>query len=131
MDGLDEALAYKGEITIVKLLSALDNISTKVRFILTSRRDADVENEFLRAENFFLSSPKNDHANEGDMKLFVERKLAGSALAESAQVIAQKAEGNFQYATFLLNSLPAGSANRWLGCLPVWTRCIASHWAAS
>src|SRR6266576_495772 len=115
VDGLDEALAYKGDITIVKLLSALDNISTKVCFILTSRRDADVENEFLRAENFFLSSPKNDHANEGDMKLFVERRLAGSALAESAQVIAQKAEGNFQYATFLLNSLPAGSANSMAG----------------
>jgi hypothetical protein len=110
VDGLDEALAYKGDVTIVKLLSALDNISSKVRFILTSRRESDVENEFLCAENFFLSSQKNDNANEEDMKLFVEKRLAGSTLAESAQVIAQKAEGNFQYATFLLNSLPAGSA---------------------
>lgn len=115
VDGLDEALAYKGDVTIVKLLSALDNMPAKVRFILTSRREADVENEFLRAENFFLSSQANDNANEGDMQLFVKDRLAGSALADSAQVIAQKAEGNFQYATFLLNSLPAGSANSMAG----------------
>jgi hypothetical protein len=115
VDGLDEALAYKSDITIVKLLSALDNIPPKVRFILTSRREAEVENEFLRAENFFLSSQEHDHANEEDMKLFVEKRLAGSTLAESAQVIAQKAEGNFQYATFLLNSLPAGSASSMAG----------------
>jgi hypothetical protein len=115
VDGLDEALAYKGEVTIIKLLSALENIPPKVRLILTSRPEAGVENEFFNADNFSLSSTENDDANNGDMHSFVQKKLAGSALAASADVIVQKAERNFQYATFLLKNLLAGGIDSTAG----------------
>lgn len=115
VDGLDEALAHKGDITIVKLLSALGNIPPNIRFILTSRRAAAVENEFLHAENFFLSSEENTHANQQDMLVFVQKSLGTSAPVESVQAIAGKAEGNFQYATFVLDAVPHGRANLMAG----------------
>jgi hypothetical protein len=107
VDGLDEALTYKGEITIIKLLASLDQLPAKVRFILTSRPESGVENEFPMVDNFNLSDEEHYEDNDHDMQTFVRKKLAGTALERFADEIARKADRNFQYVTFLLRSLPS------------------------
>ncbi|WP_433971892.1 hypothetical protein [Tunturiibacter lichenicola] len=106
VDGLDEALAFKGDTTIIKLLASLDQLPAKVRFILTSRPESAVENEFPNVDNFYLSAEEHDDANDQDMKTFVRNKLRGTALERHSDEIAFKADRNFQYVTFLLRSLP-------------------------
>ena len=105
VDALDEALAFRGEIGIPQLLASMDGLLPAVRLILTSRRDRDIESEFLRAEIFALSSGKYDENNESDISSFVEARLAGTAYSGSVDEISRKAERNFQYVTFLLNQL--------------------------
>ena len=57
VDALDEALTHEGDRTIVDLLSSLEHLPPQVRFILTSRNVAQVENRFLH-EELNLSAPE-------------------------------------------------------------------------
>src|SRR5262245_30444860 len=59
VDALDEALAFKGDVNILTLLSAVNNLPPNVRFILTSRPDARVLAAFPDAAGFLLSAADN------------------------------------------------------------------------
>lgn len=109
VDGLDEALAFKGDATIIRLLASVDQFPAKVRFILTSRPEIGVENEFPYADKFYLSAEEHNGDNDHDMQTFVRGKLAGTAQENLADEIACKADRNFQYVTFLLRSLPSAA----------------------
>jgi hypothetical protein len=109
VDGLDEALAFKGDATIIRLLASVDQFPAKVRFILTSRPEIGVENEFPYADKFCLSAEEYNGDNDHDMQTLVRGKLAGTALESPADEIACKADRNFQYVTFLLRSLSSAA----------------------
>lgn len=121
VDALDEALIYNGDVNIVSLLARAENMPKGVRFILTSRRDERVENEFLSAEGLFLSAREFDKNNEEDIGSYVKRRFQDIELSqkfaelkpekntELEKLLTNKAEGNFQYISFLLNSIANGS----------------------
>jgi hypothetical protein len=127
VDGLDEALVHKGDVTIIKLLASLDQLPAKVRFILTSRPEGGVENEFPNADGFYLSAEEHIGDNDLDMQTFVRSKLAGTALESLADQIACKADRNFQYVTFLLRSLPS-AAPASIDGLPSGLDALYSDW---
>ena len=118
VDGLDEALVYPGRPTIVELLSRLQTLPDQVRFILTSRSDARIEGTFPEAEGLLLSAPRFDQYNRKDISDYIRQRLASDeALAEKiahlepeqlnvkVETLTEKAAGNFQYITFLLNEI--------------------------
>jgi hypothetical protein len=118
VDALDESLAPTGEVTIVGLLSRLQHLPAQVRFILTSRPESRVETEFRDAEGLFLSGQEFSDHNRQDISDYVhwrltheeklQEKLLGLSPDQAAakeKIINLKAEGNFQYVTFLLDAL--------------------------
>src|SRR5215211_1912850 len=121
VDALDESLVHSGRVTIVELLSGLEDLPSQVNIILTSRRDERVENVFWDAENLFISASAHDERNREDIDAFVRKRLkqeetlaAKTAKFKPADVtglaktITDKAQGNFLYVSFLLEALAGG-----------------------
>jgi WD40 repeat protein len=121
VDSLDEALTHNGETQIVDLLSKLSSC-VQVRFILTSRQEVKVENAFWKGVNeLCLSAQKFRRNNRQDIQVYIEKRLAEeksladhiSNLYPTQQTdqiaeIVDKSDGNFQYVSFLLNSISYG-----------------------
>jgi len=121
VDGLDEALTYSGDIGIVPLLAEVAGLPDGLRFILTSRRDERVENAFLEAKGLFLSAGEYTQRHQEDIGGYVQKRLqddeglaartiqlSSDQLTECVDTIAHKADGNFQYVTFLLDAMARG-----------------------
>lgn len=121
VDALDEALNYSGMFNIVSLLSHIDTLIPRVRFLLTSRQEVQIENEFLEADGLVISSAEFDQRNQEDIQQYVNSRLSDDkALAEKAkevkptemvdlmEIITRKAEGNFLYVRFLLDAVARG-----------------------
>jgi len=118
VDGLDEALAADG-VTIVRLLARSAGLPAQVRFVATARREPRVLNELGVAEGLFLSAPGNAAQNLGDVERYAAVRVDGEpALRQAlgngadpknfARRVAVSADGNFQYAVFLLAEVAAG-----------------------
>lgn len=122
VDALDEALSYSGSTNIVSLLTHLNELSPRVRFILTSRPDSGVENAFLNADTLALSAPQFDQSNQMDILHYAKDRLSGdtqliekviqSGSGQTAEqvieTIVRRAEGNFLYVHFLLHAIASG-----------------------
>jgi len=120
VDALDEALNYSGMSNIVSLLARTDSLSPRVRFLLTTRQEARVENEFRDVKELSLSIP-NDQRNQDDIRRYVkgqlqdDPELANKAtqvgfvqVAELVEMVPRRAEGNFLYVRFLLDDMAKG-----------------------
>ena len=121
VDALDEALTHEGDRTIVDLLSKLESLPPKVRFILTSRKVAGVENKFPGVEELNLSVPEFSTHNQADIRAYLQVRISQSSplstqfsslnpqLQEVAvNQITQKSDGNFLYVRFLLDAIDRG-----------------------
>jgi hypothetical protein len=121
VDALDEARTYTGRINIIELLARTGDLPEGVRFILTSRKDAQVENEFPEAEGLYLSAAEFDQRNQADVSDYVRTRLRDdeqlsarvakwepARLTDLIGTIATKSAGNFQYVTFLMDSMAQG-----------------------
>lgn len=121
VDALDEARVYSGKVGIISIIAQADYLPKGVRFILTSRHDAEVENEFPQAERLFLSATQFDQANNSDVCQYVKTRwsednrlsyqaanLRPAQLDNVIEAITRKSSGNFQYAKFLLDSITQG-----------------------
>jgi hypothetical protein len=121
VDGLDESLHHRGDVSIPMLFSGLKSLPSQVRFILTSRRDPRVENELPDADTLFLSALNFEEHNRKDVRAYVDWRFkedkdleevvtqAGpTKVSGSAETIAQKSEGNFRYVSFLLDAMAKG-----------------------
>ena len=71
VDALDEALSSTLTPNIVSLLSQTDKLPPHVRFILTTRQELRVENEFRNVNELSLSTP-NDQRNQDDIRRYVQ-----------------------------------------------------------
>jgi tetratricopeptide (TPR) repeat protein len=124
VDALDESLAHVGRVTIVELLSGLEDLPSQVRFILTSRPDEQVENRVWDADNLFISGPAYDERNREDINDYVRKRLRQEESLTAkigrlepkdatglARTITDKAQGNFQYVSFLLDAVAGGHRN--------------------
>jgi len=120
VDALDEALSSSLEPNIVTLLSQTDNLSSHVRFILTTRQESRVENKFRNMRCLSISTP-NDQRNQVDIGRYVQDRLdvdlaliekaeqaETEQIAELVEIVPRKAEGNFLYARFLLDAMAKG-----------------------
>ena len=123
VDSLDEALTHVGDETIVGLLSKLPP-KIKTRFILTSRKEARVENKFRSTDELFLSASEFDKYNREDIYDYVKKRLAQDEKLsvqlldwkprqreEQIEKITDKSEGNFQYVSFLLDAVATGKGS--------------------
>jgi hypothetical protein len=121
VDALDEALTHEGKPNIVDLLSKLENLPPQIRFILTSRKEARIENKFLDLEELYLSASEFNQLNQHDVREYIEKRfvqdeplsvlvadLKPQQRKESIEQIAEKSEGNFLYVSFLLNAIAKG-----------------------
>jgi hypothetical protein len=121
VDALDEVRAYTGRPNIIELLASSGDLPEGVRFILTSRKDAQVENKFPCAEGLYLSAAEFNQRNEADVSNYIGNRLhkdeqlsARVAKWEPARLtdligtVATKSAGNFQYVTFLADSMAKG-----------------------
>jgi len=121
VDALDEALVYSGDVNIVSLLADSQNLPKGVRFIITSRKDERIENRFFGSAGLYLSSIQFSEQNQNDISNYVRKRFSNdeklaSKVKDSKQgqlndlikKIMLKADGNFQYITFLLNSISSG-----------------------
>jgi len=123
VDALDEALIHSGEPNIMSLISRLDNLTARVRFIVTSRNVADVESKLLSEakEMLFISDSKFDKTNYDEISSYIKKRLTQEsdlaskmAVLEPQQAdkvidkIATKADGNFLYVRVLLDAITKG-----------------------
>ena len=122
VDALDEALNYSGTCSIVSLLAQIHTLPTQVRFLLTSRPDNRIERTWSHAmQKLLLSAPEFYQENQNDIRRYVHIRIEGgllqtqqagtvepTVLAQTGALIepiVQKADGNFQYVYFLLETL--------------------------
>lgn len=118
VDALDEALLYTKNINIIFLLSQSRDIPKGVRFILTSRNDERILQQFPNAKVLRIDCPEFKDVNTKDITDYVNRrvdldkKLAAKVTELKTEqfnnhvsTIIQKANGNFQYVSFLLDAI--------------------------
>ncbi len=118
VDGLDESLVYSGPTGIVSLLAQTAELPANVHLLLTSRRTTRVLSQFKGARVVDISAKKNDKDNRRDIVEYVlarckedERltpKVESGMALTLAEGIADKAQGNFQYAHSLLRAMALG-----------------------
>src|SRR5205823_540641 len=116
-----EALSSSQVPNIVSLLALTDqlpsNLPSRVRFILTTRQEARVENAFRDVKELSLSIP-GDHRNQDDIRQYVKGRLQDDLelakkatqmespqVAELVEAVSRKAEGNFLHVRFLLDAM--------------------------
>ncbi|MHC2842869.1 P-loop domain-containing protein [Bradyrhizobium diazoefficiens] len=133
VDALDEALTF-GHPSIVTLLAGSNDLPPRVRFVLTSRNEPLVIDQFKTAlENgtayrLDLSSEEHDTDNNEDIRAYIERRIAHEHLgnrvgaagkhAKVVQNLVSQAAGNFLYIKFLLDEVRKGRSLVELAGLP-------------
>jgi hypothetical protein len=122
VDALDEALLYSGTESIAWLLSKIENLPKGARFILTSRKVEQIEQDFRAATSLFLSAEGFTKYNLEDTSNYVQERLHhNEALQRQVSTLSEvqahhtmvemthKTAGNFLYISFLLNSIANGT----------------------
>ena len=119
IDALDECEKESRQLFLTSLTSFFDlqqNITTSVKFIVTSRRENDIEEELLSADNPYVQDLHIDKGNVNrDLYKFInvkvnqlaaKRKFRSKRTAEEIErALAQKAGGTFLYVSLVLNEL--------------------------
>lgn len=116
VDGLDEALTVQ-DPNIVSLIAGSMDLPPGVRFVLTSRDEPKVHDQFDGMRTLDLSAPEHVKSADADLHAYIRGRLAAeerlSALASddpkefTAQLLHQ-ADGNFLYASWVLDEASAG-----------------------
>jgi len=117
VDALDEALTA-GRSNIVTLLAGSDDLPSGVRFVLTSRNEGKVIEQFSHKRLLNISAPKYASNGDKDIRAYVERRMneesikvqvaAIGSLEEVSNQLVQQAAGNFLYVKFLLDDVARG-----------------------
>ena len=117
VDALDEALSYV-PTTIVTLLAGSDDLPAGVRFLLTSRNDPKVSDQFQKKRSLNLSSPEYGPDSDADIRAYLRQRMAEATLKEHMTAIGWPAgvedllvehvAGNFLYTEFLLDEVVDG-----------------------
>jgi hypothetical protein len=118
VDALDEALTFDDRTNIVTLLAGSDDLPAGVRFLLTSRNEPRVLDQFDQARRIDLSDPEHAHEADIDIRAYVEQRLAEErvrrrlqtveSLGVIAETLVRRAAGNFLYVEFLLDEVADG-----------------------
>jgi hypothetical protein len=117
VDGLDDSLAYRGQVCIVQLLAACSDFPPRVRFLVTSRPVAPVLDRFRPLAPFILYARSAE--NRRDVQAYVAHRLAEStslrAMAggdgqawEALQRVSEQSGGNFLVVSKVLDAVQRG-----------------------
>lgn len=109
VDALDEALTYSGGPTIVRLLAKDIGLPPNVRFLVTSRDDPRIKEQFSNRNFRAFDLIKDAPPKVNDVKLFAFERLARlgePARTDLATRISQQAAGIFLYAYMVIQQLP-------------------------
>ena len=116
VDALDEADAISGGVSVPLLLAgALEEFPRWLKLLITSRPYQDVRLLFPEAERCVLGQSNQHHL--ADLRAFIANRLDDSEPSgvpspadrdRACAQIARSADGNFQYATFVLDALVKG-----------------------
>jgi energy-coupling factor transporter ATP-binding protein EcfA2 len=133
VDALDEALTF-GHPNIVSLLAGANDFPRGVRFLLTSRNEPKVTEQFAAAlksgsaRRLDLSSTGLAQKNDDDIHGYVEQRAkeeaieaqlqATGARAKAVRDLVTQAAGNFLYIKFLLDEVGKGRPLAELSGLP-------------
>ncbi len=112
IDALDEAYSYTGRISLVHLLSRLEDLPGPVRFLVTTRPDPRLLRFFRTAPSLDLVSDAPD--GPAEVSTYVSHRLAAqlpsldsAACQQLAARISAQAQGVFLAARLLLDDLLA------------------------
>lgn len=117
VDALDEALAVEGT-NIVSLIAGSRDLPAGVRFVLTSRDEPRVLDEFDDARTLDLALPEYATSADADLSTYISGRLATEerlvALAsdqpgELAAQLLRQADGNFLYTSWVLDEAAQGA----------------------
>lgn len=106
IDGLDEALAYGGPVSIADILARAGDLPGFVRLVLTSRDERRVLRLWDGVPHFRIHA--EGERNLGDVRLYVERRLADLLGAEGTALrdrVVSRSSGNFLYVSYLVETL--------------------------
>jgi hypothetical protein len=133
VDALDEALTF-GQPGIVTLLAGSNDLPPGVRFLLTSRNDPLVTDQFATAlangtaHRLDLSSEALAGKNNQDIRTYVARRIEEEHLGAHVETVGERANvvrdlvsqaaGNFLYIKFLLDEVSKGRPLAELASLP-------------
>jgi energy-coupling factor transporter ATP-binding protein EcfA2 len=112
VDALDEALTAEGT-NIVDLLAGSGDLPPSVRFLLTSRREPKLLDQFDDVTTLDLSAAEHAEAAEDDLRNYIHTRLtteprlhARSLEAEDIEdALLRQADANFLYARWVLDEL--------------------------
>jgi hypothetical protein len=115
VDGLDEALTFE-QTNIVSLLAGSNDLPTNVRFLLTSRNEPRVLDQFLQKRIINLSSNEHIVQVNADIKAYLDKRFEEEPLKsvvlnkpqETKDNLVERAAGNFLYIRFLLDEAASG-----------------------
>jgi hypothetical protein len=134
VDSLDEALTHSGQLAIVDLLDKLQGIPDRVRFLLTSRPQPEILEQFENdADIYNLTTGEGLIHSSKDIGLYVSKILKqqpvlqqklSSELTTDVLItqVARNSEGNFLYVSYLLQMLlsqPVAISRSMLTELPI------------
>jgi len=120
VDGLDEAITFDPP-NIVTLLAGSTDLPAGVRFLITSRNERRVEDQFAGFRLLDISDPKWAQQNDADVREYVALRMtepglqakfatlpAGVSSNDLVDRIVGQAAGNFLYVEFLLDEIASG-----------------------
>lgn len=116
VDGLDEALTVQRP-NIVSLIAGSMDLPPGVRFVLTSRDEPKVHDQFDGLRTLDLSAPEHVKSADADLRAYIdgrlvtEERLFGLASNDPEEFTAQllhRADGNFLYVSWVLDEASAG-----------------------
>jgi hypothetical protein len=116
VDALDEAERYGGDVTIPKLLRGLGDLPRSIRFVLTTRPDADLVRQFarsgLKTVDLSLSAGARKAVRTYAETVLSEPPLSDritpGALEATSTALAEKAGTNFLVARCAVAAVSAG-----------------------
>ena len=117
IDGLDEALSFKGQPTLVELVARLDDLPDWVTLLLTARPTDDVLSHLKPLAAHVLKADSAE--NRQDLRQYIQSRVEaeplsgclqsrGIATADFVDSLAKLAAGNFLYAVVVLDDVAEG-----------------------
>jgi hypothetical protein len=116
VDALDESFAAAGP-NIASLIAGSDDLPANVRFLITTRAEPRVVDQFDNVRELDLSAAAHEVAAQADLQGYLGARFRSSSslrallAADAAALrdrIAERADGNFLYAKFVLDELASG-----------------------
>ena len=117
VDGLDEAIRQVGDENIIDLLTNARGLPETVRFLLTTRPDSSILDEFEMLDSYYLNLESNKVENQRDIRSYITHKLSASSslqvelnkqqveIEDFINKVVSSSNGNFLYLTSLLRSI--------------------------